>query len=320
MKPADNIYVLHELLSTARAPVSFANICETLGNCSPATAHRVIKELRDGRGAPIKRTRDPYGYRYTDEAFQLVGFFMTPTQLHALLLLQQLLRSFEPGLLDKLVEPARQWTNQMLAYHGMRSDGENRIRLLKMAARPPGPCFNTVASATIQRRRMFICYDARGTGEASEREVSPQRLIHYRDKWYLDAWCHKQEALRIFRVDNIPTATMLETPAVDIPDEAINAEFTQGYGIYSGPVTATAILRFSPGSARWVDGEQWHPAQVATKLESGEYLLEIPYSRPDELIMDIMRYGAEVEVLAPAELRQMVVDRHRAAVALYKAG
>jgi hypothetical protein len=54
-------------------------------------------------------------------------------------LVQQLLRSFEPGLLDKLVEPARQWTEQMLAYHGMSSDGgchrcgidpENRVSLL----------------------------------------------------------------------------------------------------------------------------------------------------------------------------------------------
>ena len=72
-----------------------------------------------------------------------------------------------------------------------------------------------------------------------------------------------------------------------------------------------AKLRFTPAAARWVATEQWHPQQKASTDDEGRYLLELPYANPTELVMDILRHGAEVEVLAPAELRQAVRRRTR---------
>ena len=87
---------------------------------------------------------------------------------------------------------------------------------------------------------------------------------------------------------------------------------------YISPVVAYRAWQLDANGLRSLSGEQWHPAQVGKMLDSGEYWLEIPYSRPDELIMDIMRHGAEVEVLAPTDLRQAVAARHRAAADIYK--
>ena len=95
-----------------------------------------------------------------------------------------------------------------------------------------------------------------------------------------------------------------DRPAVDIGDERLDAVLGSGYGIFSGSARAWAKLRFTPERARWVSAEQWHPQQHGAFEDDGSYLLEVPYSDPRELVMDVLRHGAEVEVLAPAELRE----------------
>ena len=78
--------------------------------------------------------------------------------------------------------------------------------------------FQAVGSALLRRKRLVIRYHARGTNEATEREISPQRLVHYRDNWYLDAWCHLRDGLRAFSVDAIRHAEILEKRARDVAD------------------------------------------------------------------------------------------------------
>lgn len=78
------------------------------------------------------------------------------------------------------------------------------------------PHFQAVGSALLRRRRLVIDYQGRGSGETRQREVSPQRLIHYRDNWYLDAWCHLRRALRSFSVDAIRTVRVLDKDAIEI--------------------------------------------------------------------------------------------------------
>jgi predicted DNA-binding transcriptional regulator YafY len=45
-----------------------------------------------------------------------------------------------------------------------------------------------VASATLQRKRLWIEYHARSTDAVTDWNLSPQRVVHYREGWYLDAW------------------------------------------------------------------------------------------------------------------------------------
>jgi predicted DNA-binding transcriptional regulator YafY len=200
---------------------------------------------------------------------------------------------------------------------GLGPDLGKRIRMLRVAARDPGPCFNAAATALVQRKRLNIHYEALSTGEFSHRDVSPQRLIHYRDNWFLDAWCHLRNELRIFSVDCILEARQLNVAADEIADEVMDLELGSSYGLFAGQPTAIACLKFSPRRARWVHREQWHPQQKGRFLDTGEYLLEIPFHRSEELILDIMKYGSEVVVLEPVALRQEVVKRLREALEKY---
>ena len=79
-----------------------------------------------------------------------------------------------------------------------------------------------------------------------------------------------------------------------------------------------AKLKFSAVRARWVQAEEWHPEQKSTVNKDGTYTLEFPYSDERELLGDILRFGADVEVLAPKSLRTSVISAATQSLAIYK--
>jgi predicted DNA-binding transcriptional regulator YafY len=318
MDRLQRLYRLHGILKGRRYPVPRQALLDELA-CSSASLTRLIAELRDLLGAPIEYEREAGGYRYSHDSFELPGLWFTPGELTALFTAQKLLAEAQPGLLDSQLAPLRGRIEAILAQEHLGA-GElgRRVRILRMAARPPDTAiFQTVAGATARRRRLKLRYHARDNDAVSERPVSPQRLIHYRDNWYLDAWCHQRNALRSFALDRIRAALALDSPALDIPDADLDAHFAGSYGIFAGAPTHTATLRFTPERARWVAEERWHPRQQGRWLEDGRFELAIPYADPRELIMDILKYGPDVEVVAPDELRAEVARRLQAGAAQY---
>jgi predicted DNA-binding transcriptional regulator YafY len=147
--------------------------------------------------------------------------------------------------------------------------------------------------------------------------VSPQRLVHYRNTWYLDAWCHRSHSLRVFALDAMEQVRMIDKPAQDIPLDDVERALGEGYGIYRGRGQHWAILRFSENAARWVRAEVWHPRQRARLLDDGRYELRVPYANSAELEMDILRHGEHVEVVGPQALRAAVSERLKAAARHY---
>ncbi len=310
-------YRLHHLLSARRLPVSRAAIEREL-ECSRATVNRIIDDLR-GYGAPIEYLREQNGWRYTPGiAFELPGIWFNASELHALLAAQKLLAEAEPGLLDETLQPLKRKIDQILqAEHLGGGEIARRVRILRMAGRGAGPCFNAAATALVQRKRVRIEYHGRTRGEVTDREISPQRLIHYRDNWYLDAWCHMRKALRSFALERIRQARPSARNALSVPEAKLDEHFATAYGIFAGTPKQVAVLRFSAERARWVVDEQWHPRQAGRFLEDGRYELQVPYSDPRELMMDILKFGAGVEVVAPEELRVLVVKELAAASSQY---
>jgi predicted DNA-binding transcriptional regulator YafY len=192
------------------------------------------------------------------------------------------------------------------------------VRVLHQAARAlKHEHFAVVAQATLNRRRLRIRHYNRTDDRETGRDISPQRLVHYRDNWYVDAWCHLRKDLRSFAVDAIRAAEPLPERAKEVPKAELDEYVTSGYGIFAGRKVQWATLRFTPQAARWVAAQTWHPKQKARFEEGGAYRLSIPYADDRELVMDILRYGPEVEVLEPAALRQRVARQLAAAAKRY---
>jgi len=320
MDRTERFYKIDRLLR-ARKTTPLSVFLDELG-ISRATFKRDLEYLRDRFNAPIVWDADASGYRYElggQAEFALPGFWLSGTEVQALLTLEHFIERLEPGLVGPLMAPLRRRLAGIAAEAGASVDQlRRRVRVLHMASRAVSPpAFNTVADALLRRRRLELDYLARASGENTRRVVSPQRLLHYRDNWYLDAWCHLRQGLRSFAVDAIRGATMLEAVADDIDDAQLQRELEGGYGIFSGEAQHRAQLRFTPERARWVAQETWHPQQHGEFAPDGSYLLELPYADDRELLMDILRHGAEVEVLAPPELRERLKQTLQSSLSRY---
>ena len=321
MSKVERLYHLHNILNQRRTPISRQDLMERLG-CSQATLYRLVGELRDFLGAPIEQDEENRGFYYDrsyEQPFDLPGIWISPGELQALLTARQVLSNVQPGLLEGELESLQGRISSLLQKKGVEPEGgESRIHIQHAAGRAvPARMFQDVLGALVGRQRLAIRYHGRRKDEESERVVSPQRLTQYRNSWYLDAWCHKAEGLRSFALERIREQTVLDEDAKEVKNSALSAHFDQSYGIFSGPADNTAELRFTPEMARWIAEENWHPDQEGHFDDDGSWLLKVPFSSSRELVMDILRYGAEVEVLAPDFLREAVAAEAEKTARLY---
>jgi len=312
-------YQYRSLLSSRRA-MSADALCARL-EISRATLKRDIAKLRDQLHVPIVFDRDLGGYILTQghAGSELPGLWFNQEELLALITIQQLLEQLEPGLLGAKLKPLKERLAQLMTQHGLSSqDIARRIRILHAGKRVViAKSFEAVAAATLARQRLKISHFSRQNGQTTEREVSPQRLVHYRDNWYLDAWCHLRDDLRSFSIDAIAHIEVLGTPAKEVSAKTIDETVGVGYGIFNGTPKAWATLKFTPERARWVVKETWHPQQEARTEPDGSLVLSFPYADDRELVGDILRFGADVEVVGPAGLRSKVQRGLLAAVGRY---
>lgn len=314
----------------------FYKICQRLGKGRPIpskvfidelsisrpTFFRDIEYLKDRFNAPIEYDQQSRGYRFDPKAdrFELPGIWFTASEAHAMLTMHQLLNDVQPGLLKPLLQPLYKRLEKSFDKNDTSMEEmHHRIRILSMAQRKVEPnYFELISHAVLARKRMRIAFYNRERDETTTREVSPQRLVHYRDNWYLDAYDHIRSDLRTFSLDCIRKVRLMKTKARNIKEQRLDKELGRSYGIFAGQPTQTAVLRFTPFRARWVAREQWHPAQCGEWQEDGSYRLQIPYGDDRELLMDILKYGADVEVLAPKNLRARVRDLLQEAAKIYK--
>ncbi len=320
MGQTERILRIQQMLQE-RAQVSRQEFLEAL-EVSPAQFKRDLAFLRDRFQVPIDYDPRRRSYVLTGEdtaQYGLPGPLYTPAEIHALLLMQDLITQLQAGLLDEHLGPLRERLKLLLGRDDLSAaDVRRRIRILHMASRPVNPrFFQQVSHATLTRQQVRISYFNRSRGIATERTISPQRLVFYRGNWYLDSWCHLREALRSFAVDSIQAAEMLPAVAKEIGEETLDAHLGAGYGIFSGTAEQVAVLRFDPEVAAWVRSEVWHARQVQEEESTGHLILRVPYAKEHELVMDILRWGQNVQVLAPNSLQELLIERLRRALGRY---
>ena len=317
-----------EMLIRSRGSVPFAALMDELG-VSRATLKRDLEYLRDRLDAPIVYDRLANGYSMRPDArdqrqvrHQLPGVWFSEREIHALLTMHQLIQGLdEGGVLARHLQPLLDKLHGMLGASDLEArELMKRVKIMSAARRPvAGRHFELIGSAITQRRRVQMRYWVRSRREETERSVSPQRLVHWRNTWYLDAWCHTSDALRRFALDAVRSATLTGQRAKDVSVKTIEAELDAGYGVFSGAKLQWASLLFAPEAALWVQHEQWHPQQQSTLHDDGSLTLRVPYADATELAMDILRHGDQVRVLAPAGLVRQVSTAARQTAAQYTA-
>jgi predicted DNA-binding transcriptional regulator YafY len=321
MDRTERFYKIHRLL-TERKLVSFAVFKSELG-MSPASVKRDLAYMRDRFNAPIEYEREANGYRFgaprSGPRYELPGLWFNASEVLALLTTLRMLGELQPGMLEGQIEPLRERLRSILGSgdHSWQ-EVQKRIRIFQPERREASSAhFSVIAAAVLRRSRLWIRHYNRKRDEETEREVSPQRLVHYRDNWYLDAWCHLRDDLRSFAVDAIREAILRDTRAKEVREAQLDEHLGSGYGIFAGRKVEWATLKFTPEAARWVSAQNWHPKQRSRVEKDGSYVLEVPYAEDRELVMEILKYGADVEIVAPDGLRQRVAQALGEAVSQY---
>jgi predicted DNA-binding transcriptional regulator YafY len=322
MERLERFYKIDQLLKDRKA-VPFSVLMKELG-MSRASVKRDLEYMRERFNAPIEYDREANGYRFgaprSGPRYELPGLWFNAGEAYALLSMQTLLAELQPGLLEPHVGPLQERLRAILGGEPAWKDIEKRIRVFQPERRAASreESFGVVATAVLRRHRLWIRHHNRKDDRETEREISPQRLVHYRGNWYVDAWCHLRNDLRSFAVDAIRAAELREARAKEIPAAELDEHLGSGYGIFAGRQVEWAKLRFTPEAARWVSAQIWHPKQRTLVEKDGSYVLEIPYAAERELLMEILKFGADVEVLAPDSLRKRVAERLQQAATRYQ--
>jgi predicted DNA-binding transcriptional regulator YafY len=308
MDRTERIHKIDQML-TARGTVSTADFLADL-EISAATLKRDLEYMKSRLNAPIMWNREYNGYCFDKTQkggpkYELPGLWFNDSELHALMTMQELLHNVQPGLLEPHLQPLRSKLQAILAsLKDSPQEIEKRVRIFAAGRRRmPVEYFETVATATIRRKRLQIAHFNRATNENTERIVSPQQIVYYRDNWYLDCWCHMRKAIRSFSIDAIKSAELLADNAKDISLKKLREELSRGYGIFSGDSLHWAKLKISPSRARWVAHINWHAEQKAYFDDEGYYLLEIPFNDDRELMGQILTLMPDVEIIEPSSLR-----------------
>jgi proteasome accessory factor C len=320
----DRIFKLHNLFANRRTPISMEALKQEL-QCSRATVARALEEMEDFLGAPVEYDKKRNGYFYNrqegEHPYELPGLWFSADELNGLLICQHLLTRIGPGILQEQIHHLQGRIETLLALHPEAAKPKlANVKFLTIGGRclTDNRHFLNAAAALFGGKRLRIDYRARSSDEFTRRDISPQNILCYRDNWYLDAWCHLREELRIFAVDKIESAEILPEDAVDLPESELHAYFASAYGIFSGIAKYTAVLVFSAERARWIADEYWHPEQQTRWLDDGRFELRIPFNDHRELLMDIFKYGADVEVRGPDFLVAAVVEQVERMQAMYQ--
>lgn len=319
MSRIERIYKIHDALRNASRPIPMQRFTELL-EASRNTVTRDFEYLRDTLGAPLMYCREQNGHQYDPQSpvFELPGFWMNASELYALLACEQLLESVQPGLMSHRLAPLRSRIRELLGEAGHDAERvSERVQVQPMQARTSSAqVFDPVAEATLACKRLHFTYLNRTKNESKQRSVDPQRLLHYRSNWYLLAHCNLAHALRFFSLDRITAPEVLDQTATAMPDGELAAFTNASFGIFGGKPKAIAHLKFNTHAAQWVAEERWHPDQFSEWRDNG-FHLQVPYADSRELVMDILKYGPDVEVIGPTELREEVAGKVRGMKEIY---
>lgn len=322
MNRTERLYRIDQLIHQ-RGTVTRMELLDEL-EISWATLKRDLAYLRDRLNAPILFDAERGGYCFdlsgAGPQYELPGLWFSSQEILALLTMHRLLENLDSGgLLGPHIAPLIARLNALLeSSAGSAEEVMRRVKVIAAQNRPvEAKCFELVGSALVQRNRLEIAYFTRSRNDRGQREVSPQRLVHYRNTWYLDAWCHKSDSLRVFALDAIEDARIIARKARTVSAAELDRALGAGYGIFRGKTLRWAVLKFSANAARWVRSEVWHTEQQGRDLPDGGYELRVPYTATPELEMDILRHGEQVEVVSPEALRKRIGERLAGAAAAY---
>ena len=226
--------VLIDRLLSDKSVVTLQELQDVLKVSIP-TIKRDLRYMRKELKAPIVYSRTRGGYLYdlpagkSGASPEFQRFWFSAQELYVVVKMVDMLKALskdKSSVILQDLEPLRSRVAGLLNLGG-KSPREilGRVKVIDPSVIHGEPeTFLTIGSALFEHKRVQISYYSRTRRAESFREISAQRLVHYRNYWYVDAFCHATNALRTFAIDNIRRVIVLGTTAKRVPLHTIEYE------------------------------------------------------------------------------------------------
>jgi predicted DNA-binding transcriptional regulator YafY len=286
---------------------------------STKTAQRDIEFMRDRLNCPLLYDKSEKGYYYSDDTFSLPAVYLSPGELSSLLIARKLLKDISDGTVASELSSAVDKITRVIEKHTADAGSIDDILSFQIIEYTPTPegIFKTVLEACLKRKSLVFTYISPAYDKKRERTVNPYHLLNYMGTWHLLGYCHMRKDLRDFVLSRMSEVKMTEQ-SFTLPKSFDVAGYMQsGFGIYKGDALKEVTLRFSPLKTKWVKSQIWHKDQKQKILKDGSLELSFPVASFREIMMEILKHGADVEVIKPKALRDLVKEEVRKIIKIY---
>lgn len=287
---------------------------------SPRTAKRDIARMIERLGAPLEYDPKRKGYFYAQPGFELPLPQISQEELLAILLARNLLSASADGLISQAIAS---FGRKLFLTMGGFGLSEHRLDEAFSAtwngyAPAAGEIFRQIADALLQQRLLQFTYSSPLSNEPTCRTVEPHHLQHYNGSWLLIAYCRERQGWRKFALSRISDLAIQKSTFALRPRSEWQEQLEGSFGLIQGPIRQNVTLRFTPFRAGWIREQIWHPDQNMIEHADGSLDLRFPVADLREVKLRVLQFGAEVEVIEPAELREAVRAEAARMIELYR--
>lgn len=289
--------------------------------CSVKTAQRSIETFRDRYRAPLQYVAARHGYGYEDLDYRLPLTRLSDSELLALLVSRKLLADAAAGVLGEELDKVVARLGKLLVENLPGAPDLELAFSFRWTAVTPcdAEIFGLTVTALSNSRPLSFRYYSPHANACTTRTVEPHHLLSYQGGWHLIAWCRLRGDWRDFVLARISDCRVEAAPFARRDASEWRPFLEDTFGIFHGRERFEVTLRFSSGLARWARGQCWHADQRMAPRESGELDVTLPVSHETEILMEILKYGSKVEVLAPEWLRRRAQEEIEAMAEKYRA-
>jgi proteasome accessory factor C len=191
---------------------------------------------------------------------------------------------------------------------GSAADDADKVEVVVEGAGHAQHSLAVAREAVASKRLVHLTYHVPGRDETTERDVDPMRLLTVEGHSYLEGWCRRAEAVRLFRLDRVLEIVLLDAPS-EPPDEAQSRDVTAGL-FQPSPADLLVTLDLSPEAA-WV--AEYYPTE--TVVPNGRDGVLATLRTPDLRWVRrlALRLAGSLTVIAPPSLAaEVAADANRA--------
>jgi predicted DNA-binding transcriptional regulator YafY len=284
---------------------------------SQRQAAREIEYMRLFLHAPLEYSTVHRGYFYSDDRFELPGPMVSEEEIISLVIAKRLSVTIPD---QRRKQQLHDFFKSLSNYLQLDLAGlEEKISLKNVRyARVNPDVFDGVLQALTRNKKLAITYRSVHTKESLRRVINPLHLVLYMGNWHLLAFCQTRKGVRDFALSRIRDievcAEEIEAPFHSMD---IKKEIDGVHGIFFEGRKEPVVLRFNEKVADYVREQVWFPGQILSSESTGHVTLRFFVTDLREVVREVLSFGADVEVVEPETLRDMIKEKIRQLTRLY---